>query len=172
MMFLDCPTYLDEEGAVRCGLPAEVTCRFTMRSTGGPLESAMIRCPAGHWFNGPIESLTWQNSHKHDGGKPAVAPAAGRDSVQGSHDGRAGSGGLTVQAFRGQPERDIARPATAPAYYLGRPARLWITAMRPRRTRTASDHPMTAAATGGERTLSRHSLLAGARAETACATPA
>jgi hypothetical protein len=30
-----------------------------MRSTDGPLESARIRCPRGHWFNGPIESLTF-----------------------------------------------------------------------------------------------------------------
>ena len=52
MMFLDCPAYLDQDGAARCGLPAEVRCRFTMRSTDGPLECAMIRCPAGHWFNG------------------------------------------------------------------------------------------------------------------------
>ena len=29
MMFLDCPAYLDQDGAVRCGLPAEVRCRFT-----------------------------------------------------------------------------------------------------------------------------------------------
>ena len=61
MMFLDCPAYLDPDGAVRCGLPAEVTCRFTMRSTDGPLDCAMTRCPAGHWFNGPIESLTWDS---------------------------------------------------------------------------------------------------------------
>jgi hypothetical protein len=53
-MFLDCPAYPDAEGALRCGLPAEVSCRFTMRSTDRPLESAMIRCPAGHWFNGPV----------------------------------------------------------------------------------------------------------------------
>jgi len=59
MMFLDCPAYLDQDGAARCGLPAEVSCRFIMNSTDGPLESAMIRCPAGHWFNGPIEFLTW-----------------------------------------------------------------------------------------------------------------
>jgi hypothetical protein len=58
MMFLDCPAYLDQDGTVRCGLPAEVRCLFTMCSTDGPLESAMIRCPAGHWFNGPVESLT------------------------------------------------------------------------------------------------------------------
>jgi len=48
MMFLDCPAPLDAEHTVRCGLPAEVRCRFTMRSTDGPLESAMIKCPAGH----------------------------------------------------------------------------------------------------------------------------
>jgi hypothetical protein len=53
MMFLDCPGYLDQDGAARCGLPAEVRCRFTMRSTDGPVESVMITCPAGHYFNGP-----------------------------------------------------------------------------------------------------------------------
>jgi hypothetical protein len=58
MMFLDCPAYLDDEGAVRCGLPAEVRCWFAMHSTDGLLESAMIRCPSGHWFNAPIEFLT------------------------------------------------------------------------------------------------------------------
>ena len=46
MMFLTCPAYLDQDSALRCGLPAEVGCRFTMHSTGGPLESVMIRCPA------------------------------------------------------------------------------------------------------------------------------
>jgi hypothetical protein len=53
MMFLNCPAYLDHEGALRCGLPAEIRCRFTMHSTDGPVESAMIRCPAGHCFSGP-----------------------------------------------------------------------------------------------------------------------
>ena len=87
-MFLDCPAYLDQEGAVRCGLPAEVRCRFTMRSTDGPVESAMIRCPAGHYFCGAIESLTWDGTDKHDPGSAAVTSRAGRDSVQSSHDGR------------------------------------------------------------------------------------
>jgi hypothetical protein len=59
MMFLDCPAYLDEEGAERCGLPAEVSARFTMSSTSGPIENVKIRCPSGHWFSGPIEFLTW-----------------------------------------------------------------------------------------------------------------
>ena len=82
MMFLDCPAYLDRDGAVRCGLPAEVERQFTMSSSDGPAESARIRCPAGHWFNGAIESLTWEPD----------------------------------------PERDTARPNSAPAYYQGRPA--------------------------------------------------
>jgi len=59
-MFLVCPAYLDTDGARRCGLPAEVEVRYTMRSTDGPLESAKIRCPRGHGFNGPIEFLNIQ----------------------------------------------------------------------------------------------------------------
>jgi len=58
-IFMDCPAYIDEHGAVRCGLPAEVEHRYAVRSSGGPLESARIRCPRGHWFNDPVESLTW-----------------------------------------------------------------------------------------------------------------
>ena len=138
MMFLDCPAYLDQDGAVRCGLPAEVRCRFTMRSTDGPIESAMIRCPAGHYFNGAIESLTWDGKDKHDPGTAAVTSRAGRDSVQGSHGGRDGAAdpppGISLPSRSG----DGRRPNTAPAYYLGHPAALWITAMRPRRGRTAS----------------------------------
>lgn len=57
-MFLDCPHHVDDGGAVRCGLPAEVEYRYSAASTGGMLESAKIRCPLGHWFNGPIEFLT------------------------------------------------------------------------------------------------------------------
>jgi len=38
-------------------------------STDAPLESAKIRCPRGHWFNGPIEFLTWKKC-------PAAAPPA------------------------------------------------------------------------------------------------
>jgi hypothetical protein len=61
-MFLDCPAYRDRRGTVRCGLPAEVEYRYTLGSTDGPLESAKIRCPAGHVFNGPLASLTWDKS--------------------------------------------------------------------------------------------------------------
>jgi hypothetical protein len=60
MTFLDCPAYLDDRGDVRCGLPAGVEYRFVVESTDGPLESAKIRCPNGHWFNAPLESLIWR----------------------------------------------------------------------------------------------------------------
>ena len=62
VIFLDCPAYMDRHGAVRCGLPAEVEQWYAIGSTDGPLESAKIRCPRDHMFNGPVESLTW---HKH-----------------------------------------------------------------------------------------------------------
>ena len=124
MMFLDCPACLDQDGALRCGLPAEVRCRFTMRSTDGPVESAMIRCPAGHYFCGPIESFTWDGKDRHDPGSAAVTARAGRDSVQGGHDGRNGTDGSAVRHFPAEAERRYRRPNTAPAYYLGHPAAL------------------------------------------------
>jgi hypothetical protein len=58
LMFLNCPAYIDKDGAARCGLAAEVKARYLMESTDGPLESATISCPRGHHFNGPIEYLT------------------------------------------------------------------------------------------------------------------
>jgi hypothetical protein len=73
-MFVDCPAYMPGNGSVRCGLPAEVEGRYTMQSTDGPLESAKIRCPRGHWFNGPVKFLTLhQQSHgRDDAGRPAA----------------------------------------------------------------------------------------------------
>jgi len=156
MMFLDCPAYLDEDGARRCGLPAELRCRTTVRSSDGPVEAATIRCPAGHWFNGPIAFLTWDGKDNHDPATAGAGSRAGRDSLQRSHDGRHGGGRSRSGDVPAEAERDVCRPNTAPAYYLGHPAGLWITAMRPRRRRTASNHPVQAVASAGERTPSRH----------------
>jgi hypothetical protein len=157
VMFLDCPAYLDEDGALRCGLPAGVRYRFTMRSSDGPLEAAMIRCPSGHRFNGPIQSLTWEGKDtNHPGqdpappatthrfregidtgglGRPAAESPAARAGIIGHHaplDGR----GSSLRHRPGAPQPEIPRPSTAPAYYLGRPAGLWITAMSPRQRRS------------------------------------
>ncbi len=173
MMFLDCPAYLDDGRTVRCGLPAEVSCRFTMRSTDGPVESAMIRCPAGHYFCGAIESLTWDGTDTHDPDPAGPGSRAGRDSLHRGHDGRHGGGRSRSGEVPAEPDRDVRRPNTAPAYYLGHPAGLWITAIGPRRRRTASNHPVHAVTGAWEPTPSRHGgPLTGAWAETARVTPA
>jgi hypothetical protein len=78
IMFLDCPAYVDDEGVARCGLPAEVHGRFIMASTDGPVESAMIRCPAGHWFNGPIEFLTYDKAAPSTGKQLGLSSPADR----------------------------------------------------------------------------------------------
>jgi hypothetical protein len=80
VMFLDCPAPAEAPGEARCGLPAEVQYRYTVRSTGGPLESAKIRCPRGHWFNGPIEFLACGRSGEppHGAAPSQSATRAGR----------------------------------------------------------------------------------------------
>ena len=134
MMFLDCPARLDKEGGVRCGLPAEVRSRYTLRSTDGIAESAMIRCPDGHRFTGPIGSLTWERRHTHGQGTASAATGARPDSLNGSHNGPDGTGRhISSGDCPGEPDRETCRPNGAPAYYLGRPARIWITATRRRR---------------------------------------
>jgi hypothetical protein len=148
MMFLDCPACLDQDGALRCGLPAEVRCRFIMRSADGPVESAMIRCPAGHYFCGAIESLTWDGKDKHDPGP--VGPGSGRDSLQRGHDGRHSGSGSRSRDVPTERDRNVRRPNAAPAYYLGRPARLYISAVRPRHRRTASNHSVQAVTGAGD----------------------
>ncbi len=148
MMFLDCPAYLDDEHTVRCGLPADVRCRFTMRSSDGPLEAAMTRCPAGHWFNGAIDSLTG-SENKHEAGTVATASAASHGLPR-TPEGRDSTAGVTRLEFPAGPGQAVRCPNCAPAYYLGRPAWLYITAGR--RSRTASSHPVQAVTGGGQET--------------------
>jgi hypothetical protein len=98
-MFLDCPAYLDRRGTVRCGLPAAVEDRYTMTSTDGPLESARIRCPDGHMFNGPVESLTWVTSDRVEQDRAQVGGA--EDDRVGLHAARRGGlGGDVIDVLR------------------------------------------------------------------------
>ena len=84
IMFLDCPAYMDAGRKARCGLPAEVEYRYTMGSTDGPLESAKIRCPRNHLFNGPIEFLTWPKPVSEvSPGRPAEAERARQGGADG-----------------------------------------------------------------------------------------
>ena len=36
--------------------------RYTIRSIEKTLDAAKIRCPRGHWFNGPVEAPTLTQS--------------------------------------------------------------------------------------------------------------
>jgi hypothetical protein len=40
-----------------CGLPAEVTDRFSLGSTSGPVDHVALRCVAGHLFRMPVDLL-------------------------------------------------------------------------------------------------------------------
>ena len=48
---------MDTTTCPECGAPAEVTDRFVLESTDGPIEHAKIRCDRGHWFLLPVASL-------------------------------------------------------------------------------------------------------------------
>ena len=48
---------------------------------------------------------------------------------------RHGTGGRFARNTCAEPGPLISRPNTAPAYYQGRPASLWVTIMKPRRGR-------------------------------------
>ena len=138
MTFLDCPAYTDDDQSPRCALPAEVVRRFFAESTDGPIECVMIRCPADHWFSAPVEFLT---CHSTIGGHPvaaAVTSCAGRLEHNGNDAGRDNHHGFAIPASTGAIEHDVGRSSCAPAYYLGRPAWLWIAALRRRPARSAS----------------------------------
>lgn len=75
-IFLDCPAYLDEQGAARCGLPAEVLYRYSPGSAGGPAESVKIRCPRATGSTGrPHSSPVRSGSRKPLSSAPDGHPA-------------------------------------------------------------------------------------------------
>lgn len=43
-----------------CGVPAEVTERFSLSSTGGPVSHAALSCAAGHHFRMAVDRLPAQ----------------------------------------------------------------------------------------------------------------
>ena len=73
--FLDCPAYMNENGTVRCGLPAVVEDSYTLDSTDGPVTSVKIQCPAGHWFSGPVAVLTVHADAAPTPSAPVAVPA-------------------------------------------------------------------------------------------------
>ncbi len=80
-IFLDCPAYTDRNGTTRCGLPTAVEDRYTLGSTDGAVTGVRIRCPAGHWFSGPVDALTIHAASAPDVAAPDVAGDASRAGV-------------------------------------------------------------------------------------------
>ena len=69
-----------------------------------------------------------------------ATPSARGDSLALRHGG-IGCGGGVIRGVSAERKRVISRPNSAPAYYQGRPACFWITAMSPRRGPT-QDRPV------------------------------
>lgn len=106
-------------------------------------------------------------------GTPSCSPTLDRRDRRRVRASSAPGNGSALRDYPAEPERRGHRPNAAPAYYLGRPAGLWIALMRPGRRQTASSHPVQPVTGGGTRTLSRHrGALTGAGAGAARATPA
>jgi len=103
-----------------------------------PLTSEPPRSTTSEAAGAP-DATTGKARRRFCGRQSVVTSRAGRDGVPGSHDGHDGTDGPAVR-HSPEAERRHRRPNTAPAYYLGHPAALWITVMRPhRRPATASE---------------------------------
>jgi hypothetical protein len=71
---VNCPT---------CGLPAEITDRFTLNGAPTPVEHVKIVCVAGHWYTPPVDQLVaWERSD-------TTAEPSGRPVAR-EHDGLTG----------------------------------------------------------------------------------
>ena len=44
----------------QCGAPAQITERFRLDSTDGPVEHVKVGCERGHWFTPTVDSLDLQ----------------------------------------------------------------------------------------------------------------
>ena len=64
---------MDTTTCPECGAPAEVTDRFVLESTDGPIEHLRLQCAGPHWFLMSTESL--------DRHRTAAAPAPERHLI-------------------------------------------------------------------------------------------
>jgi hypothetical protein len=59
---------MDTTTCPECGAPAEVTDRFVLESTDGPIEHLRLQCAGRHWFLMSTESLA---RHRTPAPRPA-----------------------------------------------------------------------------------------------------
>jgi hypothetical protein len=56
----------------QCGAPAQITERFRLASTDGPVEHVKTGCERGHWFTPTVDSLHLQPATT--AASPALVP--------------------------------------------------------------------------------------------------
>jgi hypothetical protein len=56
----------------QCGAPAQITERFWLASTDGPVEHVKTGCERGHWFTPTVDSLHLQPATT--AASPALVP--------------------------------------------------------------------------------------------------
>ena len=156
MMFLDCPAYLDQEGTVtvRAARRGQVPLHHALNRRAGrkrhdqvPGRPLLLR---GHLIPHLGRQRTGTTRTL-----PGPGSRAGRDSLQRGPDGRHWGGGSAHWDVPPGRNRQPAAPSfeqSLPPTTWGRPADLWITAMHPRRRRTASRHLMGSRRNGGNPT--------------------
>ena len=64
-----------------CGLPAEVTDRFALTSTDGPVDHLALRCAARHHFKMPVEMLPAQSQQQLRAQEHPPAPPGPTDNI-------------------------------------------------------------------------------------------
>lgn len=57
-----------------CGLPAEVTDRFSLGSTSGPVDHVALCCVAGHLFRMPVDLLTPEEQEQLTTSRSSATP--------------------------------------------------------------------------------------------------
>ena len=66
---------MDVTRCPECGAPAEITDRFVLESTDGPVEHARVSCAARHWFLLGVGTLerTHRRLDRTAGSRPPAA---------------------------------------------------------------------------------------------------
>jgi hypothetical protein len=149
--------------------PYDATCPSCERPGDSDLPNLTARLPeigADVGIIGPRRRPNGQGGYSHE-----LAEDAQREAGANGSYGHQTAGPVE----RSQPPRWPAggsRPNGAPAYYLGRPASLFLSICRPRRKRTVSNHLADAFSGHRRRTPSQDTVpIAAAENETVYATP-
>jgi hypothetical protein len=65
---------MDTTTCPECGAPAEITDRFVLESTDGPIEHLRVQCAGRHWFLTSTESLARHRAAAAPTRPPTPAP--------------------------------------------------------------------------------------------------